>query len=370
MQKKQVAVLDIGSSKITAVVGERGINNTFIIKGKFVFDYDGYSSGEFFDPLKLSETLALAVHNLSQTMRSNLKVVYVGVPADFTKVFVKESQISFNKKKRIAAEDLDYLFDGAFLLKSSKNTLINRSAVVYELDDFRRLANPLGVQSEILKGKLSFIVASEYFMDKVAGVLKKQGVERVECVSSSLAEALYLLDAETRDRTAVILDVGYISSSLSIVQGDGIVYEKSFDFGGGYITAGLSEKFELDFHVAEKLKRKVNLCSCDSGMGDVVEIDSGEYFALDDVKNSVIYSLDNLCEKIMDGLEESGYNIPEYIPLLITGGGISFIRGAKEHVAKRTGMPVSILKPNVPMMESPLESSLLSLLNLALEQNV
>ncbi len=78
--------------------------------------------------------------------------------------------------------------------------------------------------------------------------------------------------------------------------------------------------------------------------------------------------MENLCEKIMEGLEESGFNIPEYIPLMITGGGISFIRGAKEHVAKRIGMPVSILKPKVPMMESPLESSILSLLNLALEQ--
>ena len=368
MQKKQVAVIDIGSSKITAVVGERGTNKTFIIKGRFSYDYDGFCSGEFFDTLKLSEILALAVKNLSQTMRSALKTVYVGVPSDFTQIFVKESQISFSKKKKITDEDVDSLFDGAFLMKSSKNTLINRSAIVYELDDFRRLANPLGVQSEILKGKLSFVVASEYFMENVANVLKKQGVLDVECVSSTLAQALYLLEAETRDRTAVILDVGYIASSLTIVQGDGIVFEKSFDFGGGYITAGLSDKFELDFHVAEKLKRKVNLYSCGSGLCDLIEMDNGEYFPLEEIKNSVVYSLETLCEKVMESIEESGFNIPEYIPLMITGGGISFIRGAKEHLAKRIGMPVSILKPKVPMMENPTESSILSLLNLALEQ--
>ena len=32
MQRKQVAIIDIGSSKIRTVIGERGINNTFIIK--------------------------------------------------------------------------------------------------------------------------------------------------------------------------------------------------------------------------------------------------------------------------------------------------------------------------------------------------
>ena len=41
MQKIQVAVLDIGSSKITAVVGERGINKTFVIKGEKSFPFEG-----------------------------------------------------------------------------------------------------------------------------------------------------------------------------------------------------------------------------------------------------------------------------------------------------------------------------------------
>ena len=52
---------------------------------------------------------------------------------------------------------MDALFEAAFVMASSKYTLINRSAIVYELDDFRRLANPVGSYSEILKGRLSFI---------------------------------------------------------------------------------------------------------------------------------------------------------------------------------------------------------------------
>ena len=45
MQKKQAAVIDIGSSKITAIVGERGINKTFIIKAKYTYEYDGFADG-------------------------------------------------------------------------------------------------------------------------------------------------------------------------------------------------------------------------------------------------------------------------------------------------------------------------------------
>ena len=43
MRRKSVAVLDVRSSEITAVVGERGVNNTFIIKSKYSCAYDGYA---------------------------------------------------------------------------------------------------------------------------------------------------------------------------------------------------------------------------------------------------------------------------------------------------------------------------------------
>ena len=49
MRNKSVAVLDIRSLEVTAVVGERGVNNTFIIKSKYSCAYDGYAEGEMID---------------------------------------------------------------------------------------------------------------------------------------------------------------------------------------------------------------------------------------------------------------------------------------------------------------------------------
>ena len=370
MQKKHVAIIDVGSSKITAVIGERGINKTFIIKGRFAFDYDGFADGVFFDELKLKKVLFLLADQVLKGTYGKIDTVYVGVPGDFTRVFIRDGQLSFTKKKKITDEDVDALFDSAFVLSSTKHTLINRSGIVYELDDFRRLANPVGASSEILSGKLSFIVCSNYFIDVVKQTLLSAGFSSVECVSSALAQALYLVDAETRDRIAVIADIGYITSTFSIVQGDGILFQKSFNFGGGYITAGLVENFSVDFDVAERLKRKVNLsCICSGNSFNVLDGENGEYYSINDVKDSVKASLDILCENLAIAFEESGFVIPDYVPLFITGGGITYLRGAKEHVSNRLGMSVEVLAPKVPLMDKPIESTVLSLLDLALEQN-
>ena len=100
MQKKSCAVLDFGSSKITAVIGERGVNKTFIIKARKDFTYEGFSEGRFFDVEEVKKILCECVEFLSSSIRG-IDSVYVGVPGDFTEVVVKDSQISFDKKKKI-----------------------------------------------------------------------------------------------------------------------------------------------------------------------------------------------------------------------------------------------------------------------------
>ncbi len=368
MQKKQFAVIDVGSSKITAAVGERGVNKTFVIKERKDFVYEGFSDAQFFDVDSVKSILFSAAQFINSGAKSDFTTVIVGVPGEFTEITVKDSQISFPGKKRIEEADVDKLFDAAFVQNTASNPLINRSAVVYELNDYRRLADPIGAFSEILKGKLSFITCSNYFIETVKNTLVAAGIKTVECVSTALAEVLYLLDPEIRDRIAVLIDVGYITTTLSLIQGDGILFQKSFGFGGGYITAAISQSLDLDFETAEELKRKVNL-SVKNGETEIIQLKDGRYFSAEATRKVIKESLDVFCGNVSDSLADSGYIIPDYVPLTITGGGISYMRGAKEWVSDRLGCAVEVVAPPVPLMDEPTESSLLSLLDLAISSN-
>ena len=175
---------------------------------------------------------------------------------------------------------------------------------------------------------------------------------------------MYLLDAETRDRIAILLDVGYISTTYSLIQGDGILYQESFDFGGGHITGAISERTGASFDDAEYLKRKVSLTTLPKNGYDVISCENGQYYSAEVVRGVIRECLDVLCEKIDEAADNSGYAIPEYVPFEITGGGISYIRGAKAHFSSRPGAYTEIVAPKVPLKEKPTESSVLSLLDL------
>ena len=55
MSRKSVAVLDVRSSEVTVVVGERGVNHTFVFKASKTEPYDGYDESAFFDTEQLSD---------------------------------------------------------------------------------------------------------------------------------------------------------------------------------------------------------------------------------------------------------------------------------------------------------------------------
>ena len=86
MHKKQVAVIDVGSSKITALIGERGINKTFVIKGRYSYEYDGFCNGAFFDLDQLKQ-IFFTLGGIIK--KAGLDTVYVGVPGEFTQVTVR-----------------------------------------------------------------------------------------------------------------------------------------------------------------------------------------------------------------------------------------------------------------------------------------
>ena len=369
MRKKTVTILDIGSSGITAAAAESGPNDTFVIKGFARQSYEGFYEGEFLDKAGTEAAVRACLKGVFANLKPDLETVYVGVPGEFTTVVIKDHQISFERPRRIGEAELNKLYDSAYELRSKRYTIINRSGVDFVLDDARRVADPVGEVSRSLRGELSYVLCDKNFVDFFTPVLQKNGVENVEYVSSALAEALYLFRPEVRDRSALLLDVGYITTSFSVVQGDAIIYQKGFAYGGGNIAALLTEFFDIEPDIAEKLKRKVNL-SVD-GEGESYKIIDGdkEYsFPADKVNELVFESLDELCENVQYCLTDSRFSIPEYVPLSLTGGGVSLIRGAKERIAGRLNLVTETLSPALPNMNRPTDSSLAALMSISLRQ--
>ena len=371
MRDKETAVLDIGSSKISVMIAEKGINNTFNIKSSSEENYDGFSGGEFFSIESLKDAIVNAVKKAGENLRYKIRKVYISVPSEFSYCVNKEVNVTFPKRKKVKDNDIFEIFDSSQNFPED-SFVINRSPIYFILDDNRKVLNPVGEVTSKLNILISYILTEKSFIETVSKILNDLGIFELDFISSSLSEALFLTEPEMRDNGLILIDCGYITTSVSLVKGDGILALKAFSMGGGHITGDLCQCLNLSFSQAETLKRKVVL-SLDATDNDFYEVNiDGKMQPVSAklVNEIILARLDmfsDVFNKILNSTEFNTQNKP-FIPILMTGGGLNYLKGAKDYLSKQMGKNLEYIAPNVPQMNRPHYSDVLSLLDIALTQ--
>ncbi|MDR0426709.1 MAG: hypothetical protein LBH24_06040 [Clostridiales bacterium] len=366
---QDVAILDFGSSKITVLIGERGINNTICLKGMGQCDYAGFGGGEWFEPAQLSYVLGHAITNAETNSGTKIESLYIGVPGEFTTNVVKELSMGLNKRRKVTEADVDALYNtGNDFYGQSEFAVVNIQPVYFELDDDKRTLVPYGNVCAKLGTLASYTLAETKFTKFVTSLIKGLGIISMEFVSSCLAEVLFLFSEEERDKSVVLFDIGYITSNVIVGKGDGLLALNNFSMGGGHIAGDLAKCLGISFTQAESLKRKVIL-SLSAGDGDVYEIGAGDTvrtFKASEVNEIVVERLKIIAKAITKCLKLCPYEYPDFIPYYLTGGGISYIRGAKEVMSKQLGRSIEIIAPDIPQINKPNLSASWGLLDLAI----
>ncbi|MGN1094683.1 MAG: hypothetical protein ACI4SC_06855 [Candidatus Neoclostridium sp.] len=357
---QNIAVLDIGSSKLTVYIGQRGANNTVQVKGIGECKYDGYADGEWISKEKLPAAVAAAISAAEQSSGTKIKTLYVGVPGEFCLASCKEASISFSKRHKINDSDLDKLYGAcSFPEYENEYELINVQPVSFTIDNTRKVMVPVGQYGVQLSGYLSNVFAEKKFVGTFDRIITDLGIESVDYVASALAEYLLLFPEKKRDEGVLLADVGYISSTLCLGKGDGLLDMKSFSMGGGYIEADLCNALGIPYSQAQQLKKKV-IVSLDAGDDEMYEITVGDKiisFSAKIVNEVVRYRIGVIAKTLAKCISACEVKMPDYAPLYLTGGGIAFMHGVKDELSGTLNRPVEIVVPPMPQVGYPDKSS-------------
>lgn len=371
MRANSAAVLDIRSSEITALVGERGVNNTFIIKSKYTCAYDGYAEGELLDIESFKSAVREVVKN-TLASSDGIKSFFVGVPGEFSKLICTDNVISFKSAKKISSADCKTLVETSTPEIGGDWKIIRHSCPYFVLSDKRKVIDPVGTVSDSLLGKCSFYLCNTTFADCVTEVLLKfKAIDSVSFIPMNYAEAMYLLDDEVRGDCAVLLDMGYISSTYSVACGNGLLFSEAFSLGAGHLAYYLSSDLEIPFPVAEVFLAKINLNAKEKLTSDEEVIFEGKtyVYSTSDLRNLIREGLDGICETIEECRQSFvGRNINGKT-LYVTGECIKTVRGTVDHISGRLEKTVEIVAPKIPYYDKPQFSSVLSLLDMALKDS-
>lgn len=367
--RESTAIIDIGSSSIVTLIGENGVNDTFKILGKGEIAYAGFQNSEFLEPESLKYALAQSISNAEITSESKVSSVYIGVPGEFSTCVTKSVNLTFPKTKKVTKFDIDNIFKtGNTFGADPKYAVINNSVVYYELDNMRRVIDPVGAKAKSITGMISYILAEKEFVNFVKSIFKELKIEILGFISSSLAECLYLFEPSVRDKYVLLVDVGYITTTVSLARGNALLFMNSFSMGGGYITSDLSQCLKISFNEAERLKHKIVL-GWNPKMTDTYEVEGDEIMQSYSAKatNEIVSDrVEMICEYIGKCLDRCMYDLPEFLPIYFVGGGFNFIHGIKTIITKKLKRRVEFINAIQNRDIRPYDASEEGLLNMIL----
>ncbi|MEG1804138.1 MAG: hypothetical protein RR248_02905 [Clostridia bacterium] len=367
MKNDYIAILDYGSSKITCFVGSPS-QEGFVINTIGQSKYSGYSNGEWYEPEKLAQATSFAIKQAEQNLGERIKNVFVGVAGEFVSVIAGEASLAFHTNKKVTKDDISEIFSRANIYREAKGyTAISRSSIYFLINDTLRTVDPIGKVANKLTGLVSFIFASDVFCDKVSKALSSLGVNVTEFISSNLAEALYLVEPAIRDDFAVLIDIGYISSSVMLIGGDGLVFMKSFSLGSGHIIGDLLQVLNIAFPVAEQLYSGINL-NLEFTKTDMYKLKSGVEVEANKASDIVRARIEDISDYIVKCFVECEFEIPATTPVYLTGGGLTYVKGAHEYLGKQLNKNIKIITSANSLTNRHEFTSSYGLLDLAIKQ--
>jgi len=354
MMKKATAVLDFGTSKVLVLLAEESAYQKITITSAGMAQYDGFMDGVWNEPGGVSDAIASALDAAEKKIGTHIKEVYVGVPGEFVRVYVIETSVALSgSDPKVTSADVDKLQRQATeLLDRPTGVIIHRSPAWFRVDDHEKTLEPVEQKGSLLEGMIGFVVADQFFINDVTARLREQNVAVKGFFSTSVGEAMQLIPFDQRDHTAVLVDVGYLSTEVMAVEGDALIWQKVLPVGGAHITLDLAYGLEKPFEVCEKIKRSYVFNAPKNTQIDVQGEDGQvETFDGDQISMIIDARVDEILEMVEDAISKSGIRLGNWSSIYFTGGGLMPMGGARVYAANKLSRNVREANPKTSKLK-------------------
>ncbi len=370
--KSTIAAIDFGTSKIVTLVAETSGTQRCDIVGAGISAYDGFLEGEWNNPVLLNEAIQKSINEAENQSKHKIREINVGVPGEFTRVYAVETSVTIQgADPRVTARHVEKIFAGADKqLSPVRGVVVHRSPAWFMVDGGKKTLEPVGQKGTELKALVSFVVADTFFLDDVMARLRDMNITVSGFFSSSTGEAMLYLLEEDRDRTALLIDIGYLCTDVMAVEGDAVIFQKTLPVGGGHIAADVAEGLSIPLSSAEQIKRdyvygiSTITQSYAVSSGDGVKT---ETFSQDQVAAVLEPRVDEIAELIKECIDESGIKLGNWSTIYLTGGGLSLNRGGRDYLSGKLDKPVRETIKRTIKLSSPIYASAMGLMDLIID---
>jgi cell division protein FtsA len=264
--------LDIGTTKICAVVGEVRDDAVEII-GMGSHPSDGLRKGVVINIEHTVDSIKEAIEEAETMAGCEISSVYAGIAGGHIKGFNTPGVIAL-KEKEVTKKDIERVIEAASAVAIPMDREVIHTLVQeFIVDDQDGIMDPLGMAGVRLEAKVHIVTGAVTSAQNIIKCANRAGLDVYDIVLEPLASSEAVLTKEERNLGAALIDFGGGTTDLALFSRGAIKHTSVLALGGDNLTYDIAVGLRTPKLEAEKIKIRYG-CALSSliGRDETIEV--------------------------------------------------------------------------------------------------
>jgi len=348
--KNLIVGLDIGTSKVVAIVGEIGLDGSIEIVGIGSNPSKGMKKGVVVNIESTVQSIQRAVEEAELMAGCQIHSVYVGIAGSHIRSLNSHGIVAI-KDKEVYRADLERVIDAAQAVAiPADQKILHILPQEYIIDNQEGIKEPLGMSGVRLEAKVHLVTCAVNAAQNIEKCIRRCGLEVEEIILEQLASSYSVLTDDERELGVCLVDIGGGTTDIAIFTDGSIRHTGVIPIAGDQVTNDIAMALRTPTQHAEEIKIKYACALTQlAGADDTIKVPSvGDRPPRDLSRQSLAEVVepryDELFTLVQAELRRSGFE--DMVPAgIVLTGGTSKMEGVVELAEEIFHMPVRVGYP-------------------------
>lgn len=250
--------LELGSSKVVALVGRMRADGQIMIAGIGEQPSSGIRKGEVTDLQQAADCVRSVVEQAEKSAGVHIREVTLAVSGGQISATVNRGFVPvLDHDRGITTEDVEQVLEIARAVSlPPERDILHTLCQHFWVDDLHRVLDPVGMEGRRLSLDMLIVHSLRGSIRNTVRTVRSVPLEVRDVVFSGLCSALSVLTPDQKQRGAVVMDLGAGTTDYMAFAEGVPAMAGTVGVGTDHVTNDVAVAFQISLSQAEKLKRE------------------------------------------------------------------------------------------------------------------